>query len=124
MLSSIELPSLLSPSLAETDLPRTPALVQLLDSPALADAPVDPPKLEGGARKRVRRTLDTSAGALLTGEATMALLRAVNEAAETEAAAKKQRVVDRVAKKAEREAQAVVKKAEMVAKKTAKRRRR
>lgn len=120
--SLTSLPPLLSPTLAEMDLPRAPILVELARSAPLADPP--PPTSASTAstastKKRVRRTLDTSAGVLLTGDATIALLKAVREEAEDEERAKKQKVEDRRVKRVEKERLVVEKKAAQVVKKAA-----
>lgn len=117
--SLTSLPPLLSPLLAQNDLPHAPILAQLAHSPSLADPPPPQPKPAESGKRRVRRTLDTSAGVLLTGDATIALLRAAKEAEEAEAKAKKQRVDDRLAKKAENEKVAAEKKAAWVVVKAA-----
>ena len=91
--------------------------LSLAVSPSLADPPPASTAPRSASKKRVRRTLDTSAGVLLTGDATIAQLRAVKEAAEAEAAAKKQRVDDRLAKRAEKEKATAEKTAERSAKK-------
>ena len=117
--SLTSLPPLLSPSLAATDLPHAPVLAELVRSPSLADPPQPSTTSRPPTKKRVRRTLDTSAGVLLTGEETIAALRAVREAEEAEATAKKQRVEDRKAKRDEKEKLTAVKKAERLVKKAA-----
>ena len=116
--SLTSLPPLLSPSLALTD-PRTPILAQLGRSPALADPPPPPTTPREATKKRVRRTLDTSAGVLLTGAATMQLLREAKEAAEQEERAKKQKVVDRQVKRVEKERVSAEKKAARLVKRAA-----
>ena len=120
--SLTSLPPLLSSPLANTDLPPTPILSELVRSPALADPPQASTTPRPASKKRVRRTLDTSAGVLLTGADTIAQLQALREAEEAAAAAKKQRVEDRTAKReekvrltAEKKAQWLVKKAERAA---------
>ena len=115
--SLTSLPLLLSPSLGLADLNSTPALAGLVRSPSLADPPPPSTAPRSATKKRVRRTLDTSAGVLLTGEATLALLRAVKEAAVEEERVKKQCVDDRLAKRAEKERLGAEKKAASVAKK-------
>ena len=98
--SLTSLPPLLSSSL---DPSHVPLLAELAASPSLADPPPSSAAPRVGTKKRVRRTLDTSAGVLLTGDETIAALRAVKEAEEAEVMAKKQRVEDRRTKKAEKE---------------------
>lgn len=114
--SLTSLPPLLSPSLAVTDLPNAPVLAELVRSPLLADPPLASANARTPTKKRVRRTLDTSAGVLLTGDATLAALRAAKEAEEAEEAAKKQRLADRKAKREEKERVAAEKKAARVVK--------
>ena len=117
--SLTSLPPLLSPSLAVTDLPHTPILSELVCSPSLADPPLASANPRTLTKKRVRRTLDTSAGVLLTGDETLAALRAVREADEAAVAAKKQRVEDRRTKKAEKEKLEAEKKAARLVRKAA-----
>ena len=117
--SLTSMPSLLSPSLAVSELPSVPILAELIHSPSLADPPPPAPKPAASSKKRVRRTLDTSAGVLLTGDVTIAALRAVKEADEEEAKAKRQRIEDRKAKRAEKEKLTAEKKAERLLKRAA-----
>jgi hypothetical protein len=112
-------PSLLSP-LAVADLQQTPAVDQLLHSPSLADPPQPQPNSAQPIKKRVRRTLDTSAGVLLTGDETIALLHEAKEAEAEEAKAKKQRLLDRQEKRAEKEKVTAEKRAARIVKKAEK----
>ena len=109
------LPQLLPPSLAtDTDTPNLAALVQ---SPLLTDSTQTPTTTAEPVKKRVRRTLDTSAGVLLTGAETLAQLRAVAEAVAEEERAKKAKVEDRKVKRAEKERLTVEKRAARAVKK-------
>ena len=117
--SLTSMPPLLSSSLAAVDPSHVSILAELARSPSLADPPLPSAAPRVASKKRVRRTLDTSAGVLLTGDETIAALRAVKEAEEAEAAAKKQRVEDRRTKKAEKEKLVAEKRAARVVKKAA-----
>ena len=105
------LPPLLSPSLAVSDLQHAPVLSELVRSPSLTSPPPASATPRPVTKKRVRRTLDTSAGVLLTGDGTRALLRAAAEAAEEVERVKRQKVEDRLAKRAEKEKEAAEKQA-------------
>lgn len=111
--SLTSLPPLLSPSLAVVD-PQTPLLAQLAVSRPLTDPPASVATTATPSKRRVRRTLDTSAGVLLTGEETLAMLREAREAAEEEEQAKRQKAEDRRVKRVEKERKADEKRAARV----------
>ena len=110
------LPPLLSPSLSITD-PHTPILSELALSSALADPPLADTVPREPTKRRVRRTLDTSAGVLLTGEETLAMLREAKEAAAEEEREKRQKAENRQAKRVEKERVTAEKRAARVVKK-------
>lgn len=120
------LPPLLSLSLAFTD-PSTPILSELAHSSPLTDPADADTVTREPTKRRVRRTLDTSAGVLLTGEETLQMMREAKEAVDEEEREKRQKAEDRKAKRAEKEkvtaekrASRLVKKAERAAEATAK----
>ena len=120
-------PLLLSTSLAASAVQDSPILANLLRTPSLA-RPIEPtgetPAAAGAASKqKTKRTLNLSAGMLLTASEVREAVKRREAEKEAEEAAKQQRKLDRYGKRVERVKEAAVravKKAEREAAKAAK----
>lgn len=101
-------PLLLSSSLQASVVNDSPVLAGLMRSPSLAE-PVPQPAAGAAPRQRAKRTLNLSAGILLTAPEVREQVRRRDDEKEAELLAKKQRISDRNEKREERVKQAAVK---------------
>lgn len=99
---------LLSSSLPASVLNDSPILAGLLRSPSLAEPPQQP-AAGASPKKKAKRTLNLSAGVLLTAPQVREEVKRRDNEKEAELQAKKQRRVDRDEKKAEKVKEAAVK---------------
>ena len=113
---------LLSPSLPTAIITDSPILANIMRSPSLSEPTIQPPAAGAASKKKVKRTLNLSAGVLLTAADVREEVKRRDEEKEAEAQAKKKRKVDRDERRMERVRLAAVKavrKAEQQVAKTA-----
>ena len=102
-------PLLLSSCLPASVVNDSPVLAGLMRSPSLSEPSIEPLAAGAAPKKKVKRTLNLSAGMLLTATQVREEVKRRDDEKEAEEQAKKKRKLDRDEKKAERVREAAVK---------------
>jgi hypothetical protein len=113
---------LLSPALPTAIQAQSPALASLINSPSLAEPDVPPPAAGAAPKKKSKRTLNLSCGALLTSQEVRQQIAQRDGDKEAEVQALKRRKLERAEKRAEKakeQAAKAVRKAVLMAEKVA-----